>query len=41
MFFRDQGGGPKLFTIDITGYNELQVPTQAYASDPAWGPKLD
>jgi len=40
MFFRDQGGGPKLYSIDLTGYNELQVPTQAYASDPAWSPPL-
>jgi TolB protein len=40
MFFRDQGGGPKLYSIDITGYNEQQVPTQAFASDPAWSPPL-
>jgi TolB protein len=40
MFFRDQGGGPKLFTIDITGYNEQPVPTQTFASDPAWSPPL-
>ncbi len=40
MFFRDQGGGPKLFSIDITGYNEQPVPTQAFASDPAWSPPL-
>ena len=40
MFFRDQGGGPKLFTIDLTGYNEQAVPTQAFASDPAWSPPL-
>ncbi|BCJ89888.1 protein TolB [Terrihabitans soli] len=40
MFFRDQGAGPKLFSIDITGYNELQVPTQTFASDPAWSPPL-
>jgi TolB protein len=41
MFFRDIGAGPKLFTIDITGYNEQQVPTQSFASDPAWSPPLD
>ena len=42
MFFRAPGGnaGPKLFTVDLTGYNELQVPTPAYASDPAWSPPL-
>ncbi|MBO0904451.1 Tol-Pal system beta propeller repeat protein TolB [Jiella sonneratiae] len=43
MFFRDQkgGGGPQLFSIDLTGYNEQKVPTPGYASDPAWSPLLD
>jgi TolB protein len=44
MFFRDAAGadgGPQLFTIDITGYNELRVPTPGFASDPAWSPLLD
>ena len=42
MFFRDPGGnaGPSLFTIDITGRNELRVPTPSFASDPAWSPLL-
>jgi TolB protein len=42
MFFRDPGGesGPSLFTVDITGRNELRVPTPSYASDPAWSPLL-
>lgn len=42
MFFRDPGGnaGPQLYTVDLTGYNELKVPTPAYASDPAWSPLL-
>jgi TolB protein len=42
MFFRDPGGnaGPSLFTIDVTGRNELKVPTPSYASDPAWSPLL-
>ncbi|HTK12159.1 MAG TPA: Tol-Pal system protein TolB, partial [Xanthobacteraceae bacterium] len=42
MFFRDPGGesGPSLFTIDISGRNELKVPTPSYASDPAWSPLL-
>ena len=40
MFFRDVGQGPSLFTIDITGRNELKVPTPSYASDPAWSPLL-
>jgi TolB protein len=41
MFFRESrgaGGGPKLFSIDLTGYNERQVPTPAFGSDPAWSP---
>jgi TolB protein len=41
LFFREsQGanGGPKLYSIDLTGYNERQVPTPAFGSDPAWGP---
>lgn len=43
MFFRDAGGangGPQLFSVDITGYNEQLVPTPAFASDPAWSPLL-
>jgi TolB protein len=42
MFFRDPGGnaGPSLFTIDISGRNELKQPTPGYASDPAWSPLL-
>lgn len=41
MFFRESRGatgGPKLFSIDLTGYNERQVPTPAFGSDPAWSP---
>src|ERR1700735_180284 len=42
MFFRDPGGnsGPSLYTIDISGRNELKQPTPGYASDPAWSPLL-
>ena len=40
MFFRDPGAGPSLFTVDITGRNELKVPTPSMASDPAWSPLL-
>jgi TolB protein len=42
MFFRDLpgSGGPSLYTVDITGRNELKVPTPSYASDPAWSPLL-
>lgn len=41
MFFREsQGanGGPRLYSVDLTGYNERKVPTPAFASDPAWSP---
>lgn len=40
MFFRDPGGdaGPALYSIDIWGRNEQRVPTESYASDPAWSP---
>ncbi len=44
MFFRETrgaNGGPKLFTIDLTGRNEQAIPTKAFASDPAWSPLLD
>ncbi len=40
MFFRDAAGGPSLHTIDVTGRNELRVPTPSFASDPAWSPLL-
>ncbi len=44
MFFRDvrgAQGGPQLWSIDLTGYNEQKVPTPSFASDPAWSPLLD
>ncbi|WP_433996291.1 Tol-Pal system beta propeller repeat protein TolB [Bradyrhizobium jicamae] len=42
MFFRDPGGngGPSLYTVDVSGRNELKVPTPGFASDPAWSPLL-
>jgi TolB protein len=44
MFFRDTpgpNGGPQLWTIDLTGYNEFRIPTPAFASDPAWSPLIN
>jgi TolB protein len=44
MFFREsggEGGGPQLFSVDISGYNERQVKTPGFASDPAWSPRLN
>ncbi len=41
MFFRQDRGSPvKLYTIDLTGYNERRVITPSDASDPAWSPLL-
>jgi TolB protein len=44
MFFRDPGGatgGPRIFSVDITGFNERKVATPAFGSDPAWSPLLN
>lgn len=43
MFFRESAGsgGPKLYSIDLTGRNEQPIPTSTYASDPAWSPLLE
>lgn len=44
MFFREergQNGGPRIYSVDITGYNERVVETPAFASDPAWSPLLN
>lgn len=47
MFFKElpsgQGGRnreSKLYSVDLTGYNEREVPTPTDASDPAWSPLL-
>ena len=47
MFFRQtpaddqgRGGNSKLYSIDITGYNEREVVTPTDASDPAWSPLI-
>ena len=34
-------GGPKLYSVDLTGRNEQQIPTPNFGSDPAWSPLLD
>ncbi|EHS48766.1 Protein tolB [Rhizobium sp. PDO1-076] len=43
MFFRQNSGagGPALYSIDLSGYNEQQVKTPAFGSDPAWSPLLE
>ena len=43
MFFRDSpgaNGGPRLYSVDLTGYNERRIKTPSFASDPAWSPLL-
>ena len=40
MFSRESGGRRRLFTIDVSGYNERQVSTPTDASDPDWSPTL-
>jgi TolB protein len=37
---RGQGGAPRLFSIDLTGFNEREIMTPFDASDPAWSPLL-
>lgn len=44
MFFREErggNGGPRIYSVDITGYNERVVRTPSFASDPAWSPLLN
>ncbi len=37
---RGQGGNARLYSIDLTGYNEREILTPADGSDPAWSPLL-
>lgn len=37
---RGRGGASKLYTIDLTGYNERQIVTPLDGSDPAWSPLI-
>ncbi|MFZ5674598.1 MAG: Tol-Pal system beta propeller repeat protein TolB [Pseudomonadota bacterium] len=44
MFFRDEpgeNGGSRLYSVDVSGYNEQLVKTPSFASDPAWSPLLN
>jgi len=40
MYFSDPGGndGPRLYSVDIWGRNLQQIPSETFASDPAWSP---
>ena len=44
MFFRESRGanaGPRIYSVDITGYNEQVIKTPSFASDPSWSPLLN
>jgi TolB protein len=44
MFFREsqgENGGPRIYSVDLTGYNERTIRTPSFASDPAWSPLLN
>ena len=41
FFSQAAGGDPKLYSIDLTGYNNQPIPTPQAASDPAWSPILE
>ena len=42
MYFSDPGGngGPRLYSVDVWGRSKQQIPTESFASDPAWSPLL-
>ncbi|MCR8725140.1 Tol-Pal system beta propeller repeat protein TolB [Frigidibacter sp. ROC022] len=43
MFSREsqgENGAPALYSVDISGRNTKRVPTETFASDPAWSPLL-
>jgi len=44
MYFKaspsSRGAIPKLYSVDLTGYNEREIHTPTDASDPAWSPLL-
>lgn len=44
MFFRESPGaqaGPKIFSVDLTGYNEKVITTPSWGSDPSWSPQVN
>tara|TARA_B100000686_G_scaffold353570_2_gene459715 strand:- start:590 stop:1957 length:1368 start_codon:yes stop_codon:yes gene_type:complete len=38
MFFKEESKKNKLYSIDLTGRNEREIPIPRGGSDPAWGP---
>ena len=44
MFFRESegaNGGARIYSVDVTGYNERPIQTPSFGSDPAWSPLLN
>lgn len=44
MFFREspgERGGPQIYSVDLTGYNEKRIRTPSWGSDPAWSPRVN
>jgi TolB protein len=37
---RGQGTNSRLYSIDLTGFNEREIITPTEASDPAWSPLI-
>ncbi len=43
LFYRETPGtrgGPNIWSVDLTGYNERPIKTPTFASDPAWSPRI-
>ena len=41
LILQEKELGKIIWSVDVTGYNEQQVPTPSFGSDPAWSPKLN
>ena len=44
MFFRETPGakgGARIYSVDLTGYNERRIRTPSWGSDPAWSPRVN
>jgi len=44
MFFRETpgaSGGARIYSVDLTGYNERRIRTPSWGSDPAWSPRVN
>lgn len=44
MFFREspgEKGGARIYSVDLTGYNERRIRTPSWGSDPSWSPRVN